>query len=349
MSQPLPKPHFDPAPIFEHFRGNHAHELLTAAVCHLHLFDKIQDAPKSFDELRHELQLQPRPANVLFTALRAMGLLLLNEDGLYQLAPLAVEFLCINSPFQITGYLGLAAESPGVLGMLERLLTNKPMGSKEEESGAAFIFKDGEKSAMEEENAARHFTLALAGRANAVAPVLAEQIDLTDSKLLLDVGGGTGIYSIALLKKYPHLNALVFDRPEVLKIADEFVIKHNVKDRITLQPGDMFQDHLPMDMDTVLLSNVLHDWDIPECKQLTQRCADALPSGGKILIHDVLLDDDLGGPLPIALYSASLFSFTEGRAYCYAEYTAWLHDAGFSDCNISPTTAHCHVISAVKV
>lgn len=348
MTKPLPKPQFDPAPIFEHFRGNHANELLTAAVCHLHLFDKIKETSMSFGQLRDALDLKDRPANVLFTALQAMGLLQKHADETYHSSDLAAEFLCSGSPFQITGYLGLAAESPGVMGMLERLQTNKPMGSKDEEDGAAFIFKDGEKSAMEQENAARFFTLALAGRANTVAPVLAEKLDLANSKWLLDVGGGTGIYSIGLVKTHPQLNAIVFDRPEVLKCAEEFITTHEVDDRIKLIPGDMFQDEYPKDVDVVLLSNILHDWDIPECMQLIKRCAGVLPKGGKILIHDVLLDDDLSGPLPIALYSASLFSFTEGRAYSHAEYTSWLQDAGFTIVNTIPTSAHCHVICAVK-
>ena len=65
----------------------------------------------------------------------------------------------------------------------------------------------------------------------------------------------------------------------------------------------------------MLLSNVLHDWDVPECRALVGRLAEALRPGRRLLIHDVFLDDDLGGPLPVALYSASLFRLTEGRAY----------------------------------
>jgi cyclopropane fatty-acyl-phospholipid synthase-like methyltransferase len=165
---------------------------------------------------------------------------------------------------------------------------------------------------------------------------------------LLDIGGGTGIYSIGLVKTHPQLKAVVFDRPEVLKCAEEFITKHKVDDRVMLKPGDMFQDVYPGDVDVVLLSNILHDWDVPECKQLINRCAGALPKGGKLLIHDVLLDDDLGGPLPIALYSASLFSFTEGRAYSHAEYASWLEETGFIIKETISTAAHCHVICAVK-
>ena len=60
------------------------------------------------------------------------------------------------------------------------------------------------------------------------------------------------------------------------------------------------------------------------------RCAAALPAGGRLLIHDVFLNDDLDGPLPVALYSAALFALTEGRAYSAAEYRAWLREAGLT-------------------
>jgi len=70
----------------------------------------------------------------------------------------------------------------------------------------------------------------------------------------------------------------------------------------------------------VLLSNVLHDWDITDCDTIVRRSADAVNPGGEVLIRDVLLDDELDGPLPIALYSVSLFSLIEGQAYSPKEY-----------------------------
>ena len=124
---------------------------------------------------------------------------------------------------------------------------------------------------MEQEASARHLTLALAGRAKNVAPVLAEKYPLHGAKRLLDIGGGTGIYSIAWLQRHPDLRAIVFDRPEVLKVAAEMAQAYGVADRLERQPGDMFSGPLPGDVDVVLLSNVLHDWDVAECQTLIHR------------------------------------------------------------------------------
>ncbi|MDA9961945.1 methyltransferase [Opitutales bacterium] len=342
----LPKPSTDPTPIFEHFRGAHGTELLVAATCHFGLFDKLSEGPLARGELKEALELKERPFVVLTTALRAVGLLEKDSEERFIATPLALEHLPSNSDFAVNNYIGLAADSPNVLAMVERLRTNKPIGSETEE-GAAFIFKEGKESKMEGTEEARRLTLSLAGRANNVAPHLAANYPLPNAKCLLDIAGGSGIYSIAYLRTNPNLRAIVFDRPEVLKVAEEFAKEHQVTDRLKLMEGDMFADPLPS-CDVALLSNVLHDWDIPECETIIRRCADAINPGGEVLIHDVFLDDELDGPLPIALYSASLFSLTEGRAYSTLEYREMLTKAGLESGEVTPTLVHCGVLPGCK-
>jgi SAM-dependent methyltransferase len=345
--RPLPQPDSDPTPIFEAFRGSYGTELLTAAVAHFDLFSKLAGRSMTSEELAAQIGLARRPAVVLFTALRAMGLITADADGRFCLTPLAREHLVPESEFDVSAYLGLAAESPGVLSMVERLRTNRPPGTAEHEGGAAFIYRAGVRSAMDEEASARHLTLALAGRAKNVAPVVAERAPLDGSRLLLDVGGGSGFYAIAYLRRFPGLQAIVWDRAEVLKIAREMGELYQVSDRLECRPGDMFDDPVPEGADCILLSNVLHDWDVPLCRNLVNRCADALPGGGRLLIHDVFLNDALDGPLPVALYSAALFSITEGRAYSAAEYREWLVEAGLEPQPIIPTLIHCGILEAV--
>ncbi len=341
-------PKVDPTPIFELFRGNYATELLTAAAAHFDLFTRLARAPLSLAALGSELGLAQRPAVVLTVALRAMQLIRADAANRLELTGLGRDFLLPGARFYIGDYIGLSAGSPGVLEMVERLRTNRPAGAKPEEEGAAFIYRAGLESAMEKEASARHFTLALAGRAKCVAPYLAKLSRFGRAKKLLDVGGGTGIYSIACLQSNPHLQALVWDRPEVLKVAAEMAREYGVADRLECRAGDMFADPVPGGCDTILLSNILHDWDVPENKRLIQRSAAALPAGGQLAIHDVFLSDAHDGPLPIALYSAALFSFTEGRAYSAAEYRSWLVEAGLAPGAIEPTLIHCGVLPAVK-
>jgi hypothetical protein len=344
----LAAPPQDATPIFEIFRGNYGTELLAAAVAHFQVFRRLSDGPRSFQDLRQELGLAERPMHVLVTALKAFGLLRGGKAEALELTELARDHLVPERPFDVSGYVGLGAEAPGVLAMVERLRANIPIRAKQEDAGAAFIYREGLASAMDEAAAARRLTLSLAGRARIVAPVLAERLPLLDAGVLLDVGGGSGLYSIAYLQRHPRLRAIVWDRPEVLRVAAELAALHGVADRCNCLPGDMFRDPVPP-ADVQLLSNVLHDWDVPQCQEVIQRCAAALAQGGRLLIHDVFLADALDGPLPIALYSAALFCLTEGRVYSAAEYRGWLTAAGLDSGAVLPTSIHCGVLPATRL
>ena len=349
MSTPLSAldvPQTDPTPIFELFRGSYGTELLTAAVAHLGVFRHFLAGPITEADLRSRLRLEDRPATVLLTALKAFGLIVEAGFGRLDVSETAREHLLPGAAFAVGDYLGLAADSPGVLALVERLRSNRPAAARPDE-GAAFIYREGMDSAMEQEAAARRLTLALAGRARNVAPAVARNLSLDGARTLLDVGGGTGIYAIACVQKNPGLRAVVWDRPEVLKVAAEMAVSYGVAERVTCLPGDMFADPVPA-ADVVLMSNILHDWDMPQCRALISRCAAVLPAGGRLVVHDVFLNDALDGPLPIALYSAALFTLTEGRAYSATEYSTWLQEAGLIPGEVVPTLIHCGLLAGVK-
>ena len=347
MTLPLVPPITDPTPIFDLHRGHLATELLVAASSHFKVFDRLAQGAMEVTRLRGEIGLAERPALVLFTALKAMGLLV-ERQGRLSLSELAREHLVSGGPFAVDDYLGLTADHAGVLSTVECLRTNKPQGFAQDGGGAAFIYKDGMDSAMDQEASARRLTLALSGRAKNIAPVLAARVRLDAVATLLDVGGGTGIYGMACLQRNLRLKLIVWDRPEVLKIAHEMALAYGVAERTTLVPGDMFTDAVPQ-ADAMLVSNVLHDWDVPACQTLLGRLSAALPRGGRLLIHDALLNDGLDGPLPVALFSTMLFILTEGRNYSTAEYRAMLRTAGLTPlAEVIPTLVHCGVIEGMK-
>src|SRR4051812_17927203 len=189
-------PATDPTPIFEHFRGSYGTELLTAAVAHLGVFARLAAGPKPAEQLAAEIQLAERPSVVLFTALKAMRLLEVDDAGRLALSAIAREHLMPGGRFYVGDYVGLAADAPGVVGMVERLRINKPLGADSTEgnasqastAGTAFIYREGTASAMEVEESARRLTLALAGRAKNVAPALAAAVEASACRTLLDLG-----------------------------------------------------------------------------------------------------------------------------------------------------------------
>jgi len=343
----LAKPRLDPTPIFDMIRMGYQSEMLCAAVAHFDIFASIGEQSIAFEQLCQTLKLQVRPARVLLTMLCAMKLLKRDAQDHYQLTPMSLDHLNPAAEFNVSDYLRLGAEHLGVLQLVQGLRSNSVPGSEDVSKGAAYIFKKGMASAMDLEQRARFFTTALAGRAKIVAPYLADVLDLSQTKTLLDLGGGTGIYSIACLKVNSELTATVMDSSEVLKLAAEYGQHYQVCERMQLLSGNMFDDSLPKS-DAILLSNILHDWDEPECQLLVQRCAEALNSGGQLIIHDVFLDDDLQGPVEIAQYSTALFSITEGRAYSRAEYASWCLKANLRVQPLRTTAIHCGALVALK-
>jgi len=349
---PLPLPTTDPTAIFDAFRGICATEILAVAVAHFDVFSLFAQGPIGLGTFAQQLEIAPRPATVFLTALSALSTVARQPDGRFALTPVAREHLVPGEPFYVGDYLAQAAEAPDVLALVERLRSNQPLGATDgdpDDEGTAFIYREGVRSAMDAAETARRLTLALAGRARNLGPVLAERFPLDGARVVLDAGGGTGIYSYALLRRNPQLRAVVWDRAEVLKVAAEMAAEYGVADRVQFVPGDMFADPVPAGCDVVLLSNVLHDWDVPECDALVRRLAATLPPGGRVLIHDVFLNDQLDGPLPVALYSVTLFTLTEGRAYSRAEYAGWLRAAGLTPADeVVPTMVHCGVLAGTK-
>ena len=166
---------------------------------------------------------------------------------------------------------------------------------------------------------------------------LAAAVAGQDIRRLLDVGGGSGVYAIAIAEASPAVQATVFEAAPVDGIARRTIAAAGLSPRVTVATGDMFTTPWPAGHDTHLFSNVLHDWDEPDCRRLLELSAAALPAGGRILIHDMLLDDDKAGPLWAAEYSVLLSTVTQGRLYSAAEIAGWLEPLGLSITANSPT------------
>lgn len=348
----MSSPHLDLAPITRHLRAKASSHLLVTAVHYLCVFEELDKGPKSIDELQQKLQLKERPAMVLFPALCAMGMIQYNAEGQLQLTELG-KYLTTDCSANLIGYLGLEKLDPGVVQMTEWLRNDGPKNASE---GFSYVKDEQSPSPMDDPEAARFFTIALAGRARYLSPVVAAKITKREGHLL-DIAGGTGFYTYEWLLVNRTSSATIFDRPEVLKVAAELLedfcnqggdeIK-TLKERITFMPGDMLTDSLPK-ADLLLAASVFHDWPTQTCEVLAKKFAAALKTGGELWIHDAFLTDALDGPIAVTDYSAMLFLGTKGRAYSRKEYRNWLSQAGLvpSTENI-PTLMEYGLISATK-
>jgi hypothetical protein len=342
----------DLAPITRHLRAMAGSRVLISAVHHIRVFEALQSGPLSLEALAQKLGLKERPAMVMLPALCAMGMLAFNQEGQLQLTPLG-NFLTTHQQPNLTGYVGLEKDDPGVL-ELTGFLRND--GSVDVSRGVSYV-KDAEApSPMDNPEAARFLTMALAGRAEYLAPVVAGKLPRSKGHLL-DVAGGTGFFTYEWLLANPDATATVFDRPEVLKVARELLANFcnsgrrgaaGVRERVNLMAGDMLTDELPA-ADLLLAASLFHDWPTPTCLELARKFAASLKPGGELWVHDAFLNDTLDGPLANTDYSVVLFTRTKGRIYSRQETRNWFRQAGLIPTTENiPTLMDYGLISARK-
>lgn len=343
-------PVYDPTPLLDTFRASHLTSLVTAAVAHFDIGAVLAPGSLLFSALCHRLKLEERPAIVLLTALRSIGLI--DVDGpRISLTPAGREKLDPGSPFRLTGYLGLGLYSADTRHMIDCLLRDQPAGE------VSFVYyEDGGPSALDDEATAGVLTRAMADRARNVAPVLANGIDLSGTTRLLDAGGGHGLYSFHLLQRFPALRAVILDRAPALAVARGYASAMGVTDRVEFALSDIHTHPLDWHYDAVLMANILHDYRAETAAALVHRFAAGLQPGGQLFILDGFLDSVLPGDAPVspgppelAAYSGLLFSICEGRCYRFDEGEAWLRHAGLT---LSPQRialpAHGTVISGLR-
>src|SRR5881227_938755 len=179
----------------------------------------------------------------------------------------------------------------------------------------------------------RHFVYAMHERARGIGSILSHLIDLSGRRRLLDVGGGPGTYSAALVHATPGLTATVLDVPGVLKVTRELIDASGVADRITLMPGDYLTSPFGSGYDVALLSGMMHRETPASCRLLLTKAFDALDSGGLVIVSDVFFDDDSKRTPPFAVYFALNMMLTsdEGSAHAKTEMARWMEEAGFRD------------------
>jgi (2Fe-2S) ferredoxin/ubiquinone/menaquinone biosynthesis C-methylase UbiE len=149
---------------------------------------------------------------------------------------------------------------------------------------------------------------------------------------MLDLGGGSGAYSIAFARAVPTLHCEILDLGDVVPLAQKYIREAGLSDRVTTRVGDMLEAPFGEDHDLVLVMAICHMFSPAENRKLFQRAYRALAPGGRIVIQDFVLEPDKTAPRAAALFALNMLVGTRaGSTYSEPEYTAWLREAGFSD------------------
>lgn len=325
--------------LFQLMTGFFASKLLAVAV-DLDLFTWLSGRPRTFEEIRTHFGLVERPCRALLDALLHLQLLE-KKDGHYCNSAASETLLVRGRPDYQGPHVRLLDNLYLACNQLHAaLFEDRPIS----QDYSYFFSTEGNGAGV-----ARYGTL-MHDSSLAPAMVLPQYWDFSDSRLVVDVGGGYGRLCLTLVSQYPHLQTVLFDLPDVCQKAAVLLETYprGLSRRIHLHPGDFFQDPFPAGADTLIMMRVTHDWPRDRVELLLRKAYAALPRGGRLLIYETLKDQ---GPFPGAAAFISLLLLLispGGECRTFAELRALLERAGFAHVELIPTIYFYGLIVAEK-
>lgn len=176
------------------------------------------------------------------------------------------------------------------------------------------------------------FIAAMHSNASERAPAVVEAVGIRGVRRLLDIGGGSGAYSIAFARANPELRAEILDLASVVPIAQRYIGRAGVTDRVTPRVGDLRAGNFGAGYDLVIIFAICHMLDEQENADLIAHSFAALAPGGRLVIQDFLLNPDRTGPPMSALFALNMLVGTaRGNTYTEEQYRSWMRAAGFDE------------------
>lgn len=294
--------------------------LVLAALQELGVFQFLTTAgPQNAVEIARSAEISASRLSPWLDCVVELGFLCRTGDQ-YMIVPGDEPLFQDDSPWRYTLHFAPSAKMFGDAAMaVQRLRENKWQVA----AGS------GESQSLEERE---RFLAFLDTRSRDVATEVAGILSTTGKTArMLDLGGGAGTYSIALLKNDPQSSAEVIERETARGIALRQASEAEVAERFTFTTADMFSDELPGNQDVVLCSNLLHIYGATQCQQLIQRAAATLRPGGRLAIKDFHIAEDLAAPASAVWFRLNMSRVTEnGSVYPAMLIAQWMKDAGLN-------------------
>ncbi len=280
----------------------------------LDLFTVLGEKKCTCQDIAGRINADPRALAMLLNALTAMELLV-KEGDTWANTPQSTLFLRKDMPRYI-GYMILHHQN--LVESWSRLDQAVKTGSPVR----------GRVSHHSEE-ARENFLMGMFTLAMGLAPDLVPKIDLTGRKHLLDLGGGPGTWAIFFCRHNPALTATVYDLPTTRPFAEKTIARFNMADRVKFSDGNYVDGPISGLYDVAWLSHIFHGEGMDDCRRVIRKTVNALKPGGRIIIHDFILNDTMDGPLFPALFALNMLVGTQsGRTYSENQIKDMLKQAG---------------------
>jgi predicted O-methyltransferase YrrM len=164
------------------------------------------------------------------------------------------------------------------------------------------------------------------------APLVVKALGTAGVRRILDLGGGSGAYSIAFAKASPDVRCEILDLPEIVSLTSEYVRTAGVSKQVSIRPGNMLHDNYGSGYDIIMLNAICHMFSEEQNLDIFRRARHALAPNGRLVVQDFILNPDKAGPQHAALFSLNMLVGTDaGATYSEAEYAGWMKAAGITE------------------
>jgi ubiquinone/menaquinone biosynthesis C-methylase UbiE len=293
------------------------------AALDLDLFTAIAGGTTTLPALAKATGTAPNRLRTLLTTLKTVGLVS-ESDGQFSNAPATATYLVKGSPGDFRDYIRVV--NGGFLYEGVRHLEKSMRGER--------IFRDKGfyEGIVYSEGGVGGAAFSAAQHAGSLGParLMARRVPLDGATTFLDVGGGSGAYTLAFLKQNPGLRATILDFSETIDTARRYATEAGMSERITHKAGNAITADWPGDQDVVLMSYIWSAVGADDIRILARRASAALKPGGLVLVHDFMVGDSHEGPAFAAWYLlASMLDNPQAECLTPGFVEATLSDAGF--------------------
>jgi ubiquinone/menaquinone biosynthesis C-methylase UbiE len=307
--------------IFDTMAGFQRSAAMRSAI-DLDLFTAVGEGNTTVEALARRCEASERGVRMLADVMATLGWLK-KSDGRYALTPDAEVFL--------------DRRSPGYVGSIVYFL-NHPTQLEGFARLTDAVRKGGTAMPTEGAVAADHpmwvdFARHMSPLARIQSELLANLLEAPKlpPTRVLDVAAGHGWFGITLAKQNPNVEVVALDWANVLQVAQENARAAGVAERVRLLPGDAFTADLDGNYDLILITNLLHHFDVPTCETLLRRLHGALKPGGRAVTLEFIPNEERTDPPAAVAFSLIMLAHTPGGdAYTFGELERMLRSAGFS-------------------
>jgi (2Fe-2S) ferredoxin/2-polyprenyl-3-methyl-5-hydroxy-6-metoxy-1,4-benzoquinol methylase len=288
----------------------------------LDLFTAVGDGAGAA-EVAARLHTDPRATEMLLNAVASLRLLV-KREGVFRNSPAAARYFTAGSRDNAQPALLHTVHLWQRWSTLTDCVRAGSAVARDETAGRAQDWTEA-------------FIAAMHRNASERAPLVVRAVGAGVVRRMLDVGGGSGAYSIAFAQANSELRSEILDLAAVEPIARRHIQEAGMADRVKVRAGDLRSGRLGHGYDLVFVSAICHMLSPRENLDLFGRCREALEPGGRVVIQDFILEADKTAPRFAALFALNMLVGTEGgSSYSEPEYAAWLGEAGFREIHHAP-------------